>query len=193
MNRYLALGRICYDDDIVKVVIAETAEAAKAAFRHWLKTNKEWNIDVPIYIEPPILLSDAITNPITQLSETDIDNQFEQNKSATDTRNVPFSFMVGYEIAVEFNPYDQASILDYITDDQTKAQFSSSSDKLILTRNDETITVDINNRFELIQFFHEMCFQCHSKVVNLYLDKELLASVVDSGDVAFNDILGMPR
>lgn len=193
MNRYLVAGRISEGDDIAKIVNAGTPELAKSSFKHWLKTNEVWNIDAAIYIETVILLSDAINDSINQLTESDLDKQYTHNRNVTNTRDVSFSFMIGYEIAVEFNPYDQASILEYITDDYTNAQFSPSLEKLILERYDETIMVDTNNRFELIQFFHEMCFQCHPKMVDLYMDNDLLLSIVDSDDVTFNDIPGTPR
>ncbi len=63
MNNYLFMGRVCEQDDVVKIVKSDSLEKAENAFTEFLKDYHDWT-DEEIYIEFKGLLQDSIDNAI---------------------------------------------------------------------------------------------------------------------------------
>lgn len=194
-NTYIVTGRVEGQEAIVKIIIAANELTATSTMEHFLKTEQEWTVGEDVYVDEPIILQDAIDCALVESTTESTDERYKTMLSG-DKDNVSFSFAIGYEIATQFNPFDQVQILDYLLHDtsETKANFDEETDVLSVSRYDDIVLeVDVNDKDEIISFWHVMCAQEHARLVDLYQNNNLLLDVIDSEEVDFSDIPGMPR
>lgn len=194
-KQYIVTGRVEGEESKVKIIIASDELSAMNTMEHFLKTEESWTIGEDVYVDKPILLQDAINSAIVETTATAIEGRYKKSFTG-DISDVSFSFLISYEIATQFNGYDQALILGYLLEklDQTEANYDENSEVIsVLRYNEIVIEIDVNDKYALIAFWHCICAQEHARLVNLYQDNNLLLEIIDSEDVNFSDIPGMPR
>lgn len=194
-KQYIVTGRVEGQEAIVKIIIAANELTATSTMEHFLKTEQEWTVGEDVYVDEPILIQDAIDSAIVETTANAIECRYKKSFTG-DISDVSFSFLISYEIATQFNGYDQALILGYLLEklDGTEANYDENSEVISVLRYNEIVTeIDINDKYALIAFWHCICAQEHARLINLYQDNDLLLNIIDSEDVNFSDIPGVPR
>ena len=194
-NTYIVTGRVEGQEAIVKIIIASNELIATSTMEHFLKTEQEWTVGEDVYVDEPIILQDAIDCALVESTTKSTEERYKKSLNG-EIKDVSFSAVIGYEIATQFNPFDQALILDYLLQDtsETKANFDEGTEVLSVSRYDDIVLeVDVNDKDETVSFWHVMCAQEHARLVDLYQNNNLLLDIIDSEEVDFSDIPGMPR
>lgn len=194
-NEYIVTGRVQGEESIMKVIIAGDELIAMNIMEHFLKTEQEWTVGEDVYVDAPVLLENAKVRALTESTPESIKERYKKSLNG-DIKDVSFSFVISYEIATQFNGWDQELVLNYLLENvsETEAHFDEDTEVLSVTRYDEVAAeVNVNNKDELIAFWHTMCAQEHVRLVDLYQDNELLLETIDSEGVDFSDVPGMPR
>ncbi len=194
-NTYIVTGRVEGQESMVKIIIATDELTATSTMEHFVKITHDWTVGEDVYIDAPILLEDAINEAVTESTSVSNEERYKKMLSG-DKANVCFSFAIGYEIATQFNPEDQALILGYLLEktSETEVSFDEETEILSVSRYDEVVLeVDVNDKHEIVSFWHVMCSQEHARLVDLYQNNNLLLDVIDTEEVDFSDIPGMPR
>jgi hypothetical protein len=199
MTKFIIMGRVSGNDDIVKIVEGDLLDEAKIAFENHLKTTQNWSFGTDIYIEFAKELYSELKSMLHTTTINDIKSQYENALLSTDKESRNIALVTAYEAATSFNPYDLADLASTLYARKIGESLvfevdQENNDELVVCNNETAF--DTSTHLATFYFLFWAFLNNKEELLKLYNCDDYLQQSIGAenhSDISFTELSAFPK